>query len=267
MEKERNLNVVKDKNDDLLQDAICAAILETRSSDKMTDVIANLRFLIEEDELYQGLDISGISDYELGEKIKKGFKKLRAEFPRHMNSLIGRGFFSMENSDDMRMFQITGFSNIDFMYICESYELCSDGDEITFSQQDDVVVGFRYLTRCIPLQYCEFVETAERLDACFDELIGTDVKNCKIDVDDEQTNIKKESFVAEAMQIMVAGLDTAIIRNVVKKSLKKGDEPEEKLNELKKETESIYGVLPWSTNDKVVKEIIKEEKLLYCLPW
>ena len=267
MEKERNLKIVENENKDLLQDAICAAILETRSSDKMTEVIENLRFLIEEDELYQGLDISGISDYELGEKIKKGFKKLRAEFPRHMDSLIGRSFFSMENSDDMRIFQITGFSNIDFMYICESYELCSEEDEITYSYQDDVVVGFRYLSRCIPMQYCEFVETAERLDACFDELIGTDVKNCSIDVDDEQTNIKKESFVVEAMEIMMTFLDTAIIRNIVKKSLKNGVEPEEKLNELKKEAESIYGVLPWSTNDKVVKEIIKEEKLLYCLPW
>lgn len=267
MEREGNLKIVKNEKDDLLQEAICAAILETRSSDKMADVMENLRFLIEEDEAYQGLDISGISDYELGEKIKKGFKRLRAEFPRHMDSLIGRSFFSMENSDDMRIFQITGYSNIDFMYICECYELCSDGDEITFSHQDDVVVGFRYLTRCIPLQYCEFVETAERLDACFDELIGTDVKDCKIDVDDEQTNIKKESFVVEAMEIMETYIETAIIRNIVKKSLKNGFEPEEKLNELKKETESIYGVLPWSTKDNVVKEIIKEEQTLFCLPW
>ena len=249
MEKERNLKIVENGNDDLLQEAIRDAILEDRSSDKIIDVIENLCFLIEEEEAYHGLDISDISDYELGERIKKEFKKLRAEIPRHVNSIVGNCYCHMESDGTTTFIKVLDFDDIDFMYKCEAYEIGYEGEAVSFSYYDEMTIGIKLLLSCVPLSQCDYCSFQKKTESFVEKM------------NNEKNEHKRCDILIEISKLFFTSLASSFIRRIVTKSLVEGSNIEEELKDFKNEflyfTDGLH-----LDYDKIVKNIIREETYL-----
>lgn len=249
MERERSLKIVKNEKDNLLQEAIREAILETRSSDKITDVIENLCFLIEEDEAYQGLDISGISDYELGEKIKKEFKNLRAEIPRHVNSIVGNCYCHMESDWTTTFIKVLDFDDIDFMYKCEAYEIGYEGEAFSFTYYEEITIGIKLLLSCVPLSQCDYCSFQKKTESFIEKM------------NNEKNEHKRCDILIEISKLFFTSLTSSYIRRIVTRSLVKGSNIEEELKDFKNEFSYFNDGLHLDY-DKIVKNIIREETYL-----
>lgn len=251
MERERNLKIVKNEKDNLLQEAIREAILETRSSDKMTDVIENLCFLIEEDETYHDLDISGISDYELSEKIKKEFKTLRTEIPRHVSSFVGNCYSFMNSEGTIMIFKVLDFDNIDFMYKCEAFEVGREGEGAFFTYYEELTIGTRLLLSCMPMFQCDYCAFHKKAMSFLDKL------------NVEKSEKKKGDILFEVMKFFLETMETTSIRRVVKNAFEYEDDPEEEVKNFLAEYQTGDDFRFSKQHDKIVKKIIQEESYLY----
>lgn len=243
------MKIVKNEKDNLLQKAIREAILETRSSDKITDVIENLCFLIEEDEAYQGLDISGISDYELGEKIKKEFKNLRAEIPRHVNSIVGNCYCHMESDWTTTFIKVLDFDDIDFMYKCEAYEIGYEGEAFSFTYYEEITIGIKLLLSCVPLSQCDYCSFQKKTESFIEKM------------NNEKNEHKRCDILIEISKLFFTSLTSSYIRRIVTRSLVKGSNIEEELKDFKNEFSYFNDGLHLDY-DKIVKNIIREETYL-----
>lgn len=243
------MKIVKNEKDNLLQEAIREAILETRSLDKITDVIENLCFLIEEDEAYQGLDISGISDYELGEKIKKEFKNLRAEIPRHVNSIVGNCYCHMESDWTTTFIKVLDFDDIDFMYKCEAYEIGYEGEAFSFTYYEEITIGIKLLLSCVPLSQCDYCSFQKKTESFIEKM------------NNEKNEHKRCDILIEISKLFFTSLTSSYIRRIVTRSLVKGSNIEEELKDFKNEFSYFNDGLHLDY-DKIVKNIIREETYL-----